>query len=155
MKVVNGRDYLTPDKRAVIVKMAKKWVNSQKHMQNGKPLCERYIDSLISIAEYKPGYGYAEGIEDDKGYLHCLLVGEMVENMWVQQIDANITCILTNRPNNPKYLPILVDRFFKWAQRRSAEEIYIYSWSFRPAYKKLFDRLGFEPAGYSYKRNCK
>ena len=134
--------------------MAKRWVNHHKHHKD-TPFCMRYLDYLLNLDIIKYGSGYTQGIEDDKGYLHCLIVGELIENMWIQQVDANVICLLTNRPYNTEYPKILVDRFAKWAQARDCTNLYMFSWSPRPVYKKLFTKLGLEKSGYTYTRKLK
>ena len=155
MRITNGSDYQTPEQRQLLKTMAERWVNHHKHIQNGNPFSERYLDYLINLEQNRPGFGYAEGIEDDSGYLHCVLLAEITENMWVNEADANIIAILSNQKSEQKYLKILLQRFFDWADRRSCTEIYCFSWSMRPAYNRIFKQLGFEPAGYTFKRKKK
>jgi len=154
MKFVTAQEYRTPEKRAVLKKMAEQWCNNHKHLMDGKKFSERYLDYLMSLDLNKPGFGFAQGIEVD-GHLHCLICAEIIENMWINQADCNIICILTNRPSNSKYLNLLLERLYDWADLRGAENVYVFSWSHRPAYEKIFDRLGFKPSGYTYKRKLK
>jgi len=154
MKFVNGQDYTTPEKRQTLVNMARQWVEHHKH-DKGKPYCDRWLDHMINLDIRKPGYGYTQGIEDDDGHLHCLIVGELMENYWIQSVDCSVIVLLTNRPCNPKYPKMLIDRFAEWGQRRDANMLYMFSWSDRPAYNRVFIRLGLEPAGYTYARKLK
>tara|TARA_B100000029_G_C17493039_1_gene929792 strand:- start:65 stop:532 length:468 start_codon:yes stop_codon:yes gene_type:complete len=155
MKFVTGQDYTSPSKRKILVDMAKQWVEHSKHHKNKLPYCDRYLDHLINLDILKQGYGYTQGIEDDDGYLHCLLVGELVENYWVQQCDGNVICLLTNRPYNPEYPKMLVDRFAEWCKARDCTNLYMFSWSPRKAYEKLFTNLDLEKSGYTYARKLK
>lgn len=155
MKFVTAKDYRTPEKRELLKDMAEKWCNNQKHIMDGKTFSTRYLDYLMSLDLQKPGFGFAEGVEDDDGHLHCLICAEIIENMWINQADCNIICILTNRPSDTKYLHMLLDKLYKWADNRGAENVYLFSWSHRKAYEKLFERLGFKPSGYTYKRKLK
>jgi hypothetical protein len=152
MVLKKGKDYTSPERRKALVELAVNWVESTRNKYTDEPYCDRYLDQLINTEEMYPGFGFAEAIEDQSGYVHCLCTATVVENWWHNRCDVNITAMLINKKCNPKYPNVLLDRLEKWSAKREAQIIQLYSWSNRKGYHRAMERIGFEPFGYIYAR---
>lgn len=150
MKLVNGQDYQSLAKRKQIETLAQDFIKHHRYAKD-KPLSTRFFNTLLNYDVLKPGYGYTQGVEVG-GELQCLIVGELIENLWINQVDGLVLGILAKQNCNPKYTNKLIELFEKWCRDRACDNIYIFSWNTRKGYTRIFERWGFEATGYTYMR---
>lgn len=153
MVIKKSKDYKSPDRREALVQCAKHWVESTRNKHSNEPFCDRYLDQLINTEQMYPGYGFAEAIEDQTGYIHCLIAATLMENYWHNRCDIHVLCLLINDKCNPKYPKVLLQRLEEWGAKRCAKTIQLHTWSTRKGYDRAMKRIGFEHFGYIYSRN--
>ena len=147
-----GSDYTSPHKRKVLVQLAKNFCEKINNQYDKQEYCDRFLDQLIQCEQLHPGYGYTEAIEDQSGYVHCLVVAQLSENWWYNRCDVNVSALLINDKCNPKYPKVLLERLEHWGLKRGAGKIMLYSWNNRKGYHRAMERLGLNTHGYIYSR---